>query len=92
MYSESLQSRIAEKNLEENIRTNMEQNQKTKKTNKTKTMGLAQTFCFLVLQRVLFGFFWSHTNFFHGKMVFQPKTKNGKRWFFNPKPNKTHGK
>ena len=58
MDSGSLQSRIAEKNLKENIHTKIEQNQKNKKTNKPKLWEWLKSFW-------LFGF----TTFFFGFLV-----------------------
>ena len=102
MYSGSLQSRIAEKNLKENIHTKIEQNQKNKKPTKPKLWGWLKSFWFFGFTVCLFGFLVPYHFFPWKKMVFQPKTKKhlekdcfsnqkpkkGKRWFFNRKPKK----
>ena len=77
MSSGSLQNRIAEKNLKENIHTKIEQNKKNYGAG-------SKVFGFLVVRRV-----FVFTNFVHRKKdgfsTKNPKT-HGKRWFFNQKP------
>ena len=93
MYSGSLQSRIAEKNLKENIPTKIEQNQQNKKKQQNQNYGAgSKVFWFLGFYNV-FLVFWSHTNFLHGKNGSSTKTqKKLKSWFFQPKTKKKHGK
>ena len=59
MYSGSLQSRIAEKNLKENFHTKIEQNQKTKNNQQNQNYGAgSKVFGFLVGFTMCFlGFF-----------------------------------
>ena len=100
MYSGSLQSRIAEKNLKENNHTKIEQNQKAKNNNKTKPVGLVQKFfvfcftmCFLLVLGPIPIFSMEKDGFStknpkiekDGFSIKNQKT-HGKSWFFNQKP------
>ena len=74
MYAGSLQNRIAEKNLKENIHTKIEQNQKQKKQ-KSQNYGAGSKVFVFWFYSVFFLVFWSHTNFFHGKDGFSTKNQ-----------------
>ena len=87
-----LQSRIAEKSSKEKTHTKIGKEQKTKKNNKTKTMGLVRKFWVFWFRNVSFAVFLSHTVFSMEKMVFKPKTqKHMEHVGFSTKNKTTHG-